>query len=132
MRDAVAFLSISSVQRWLTWPEFAAAAREPDLVAFVWWQGAGDIFTPADEYRTKLREVITIARRGNPNLPVRIVELPELPDRVTVRAVQQEVATDPGVELIPTADLPPPNSDGHFSQAAYQVVRDRIYRSLGR
>ena len=132
MREAMAFLAVSSVQRWLNWPEFAAAARNPDLIAFVWWQGAGDIFTPAEEYRQKPREVIAIARSTNANLPVRIIELPALPDRETVRAVQVEVARDAGVELIPTADLPPPDPDGHFTFAAYQTVRERIYRSLGR
>ena len=132
MREAVTFLSIASVQRWLSWPEFAEAAHNPELIAFVWWQGGGDIPTPAEEYIDKLRQVIAIARAGNAQLPVRIIELPNLPDRATVRAAQRIVPPDPGVELIPTSDLPPPDPDGHFTATAYQRVRDRIYQSIGR
>ena len=132
MRQAVAFLSIASVQRWLTWPEFADAARNTDLIAFVWWQGGGDVLTPTDEYIAKLREVIAIARTANPDLPVRIVELPNLPDRAGVRAAQRVVAADRGVELIATADLTPVDGDGHYAPTSYEAVRDRIYRSLGR
>lgn len=132
MRDAIAFLSIASVQRWLTWAEFAEAGRNPELIAFVWWQGGGDVLTPADEYIDKLRQVIALARGGNAQLPVRIIELPNLPDRASVRGAQRVVSADPGVELIPTTDLPPPDADGHFTPMAYQAVRDRISRSLER
>lgn len=132
MTDAITVIAISSVIYWQRSPEFAAASRNPDLIALVWWQGAGDTLTPYDEYVTRLRDVIAIARTSNPELRVRIIELPDSPDRLTVRAAQHEVASDPGVELIPTNDLPTADAAGHYALSSYQVVRERIYRSLGR
>jgi hypothetical protein len=120
-----------SIDFWLNSPVFAEAARTPNLAALIWWQAGSDIFTPGDEYAAKLRRVIRIARSSHEALPVRIVELPDLPNRTVLRDVQRQVARDPGVELIPTADLEWADAVGHFTPAALQTVRDRIFRSLG-
>ena len=121
-----------SIDFWLASPAFADAARLPNLAAMVWWQAGSDIFTPGDEYTDKLRRVIRIARAGQADLPIRIIELPDLPNRRVLRDAQRQVASDPGVELIPTMDLPLADAAGHFTPAGYQTVRDRLYRSLGR
>lgn len=121
-----------SIDFWLSSPAFAEAARLPDLVALVWWQGGRDIFMPGDEYVDKLRRIIGIARSSRAELPIRIVELPDRPDRTVLRDAQRQVSADPGVELIPTADLEWADAAGHFTPAGFQTVRDRIYRSLGR
>lgn len=120
-----------SVEFYRTNANFAEYGRATDLTALVWWQGAADTNTPRGDYVQRLRDVIGIARAGNPTLPVRVVEIPDTPDRATVRDAQREVARDPGVELIPTADLPL-DATGHFVPAGYVAVRDRLYRSLGR
>jgi hypothetical protein len=108
MRDAIAVNSISRSDFWLVSSAFAAAGRRSDLRAFVWWQGADDGIAGvgADAYAGKLRAVIAVARTGNPQLAVRIIELPDFPDRTRIREAQRAIANDPGVELIPTADLP--------------------------
>jgi hypothetical protein len=134
MRDAIAVNSNSRIDFWLVSSAFAAAGRRSDLRAFVWWQGADDGIASvgADDYAAKLRAVIAIARTGNPQLAVRIIELPDFPDRTRIREAQRAIANDPGVELIPTADLAlVGDGTGYFSTTAYVSVRDRIFRSLG-
>jgi hypothetical protein len=53
------------------------------------------------------------------------------PIRVDIIEAQRRVATDPGVQMIPTAGLPLA-ADGHLTLAGYEALRDRIRRSLGR
>jgi hypothetical protein len=121
-----------SVDFWLSSPAFASAARTSSLEALVWMQGARDILMPQDTYAAKLRSVITIARSGNSLLPVRIVEIPDpFGDRAAIKAAHRQVAADPGNQLVPTNDLEL-DSTNHLTPAANQIVRDRIYRSLGR
>jgi hypothetical protein len=132
MSDAISVVDIASINYWLQSPQFAAAGRNPELIALVWWQGANDIGMSHADYAAKLRHVIAIARAGNPNLPIRIVDLPPLEDRAVIRAAQAEVAQDSNAQLIPSADLAlQGDGTGHFSNAAYQEVRARILRSLG-
>lgn len=134
MRDVVTDVNIDgNVDYWLSQsPAFAALARNQQITAFVWYQGVGDAGRlTTDEYAAKLRQVISMVRVTHPGLPVRIVEIANFPIRAAIREAQRQVAADPGVQLIPTADLPldPTN---HLFQAGYEEVRDRIYRSLGR
>ena len=63
---------------------------------------------------------------------MRIIEVPYRVDRVVVREAQRIVATDPGVELIPTADLEWADAAGHLTSAGFQTVKERIYTSLAR
>ena len=121
----------AKVADWVRYPLFAESATHPDLIAFVWWQGAADIETPPDEYVLKLRELIVIARTVHRDLPVRIIEIPITNGRALVHEAQAVVVGDPGVQLIPTADLTPLPT-GHFSQDSYNLVRDRVLASLGR
>ena len=121
-----------SIDYWLANRDFAERARTTPLLAFVWWQGSADVAMTTDEYAQKLRSLIEIARAGSGSLPVRIVEIAEFSIRASVKEAQRRVATDPGVELIPTADLPCADAACHLTHAGYQTVRDRIYRSLGR
>jgi hypothetical protein len=131
MRDAFPLVAHNSINDWLASGPFAAAGRNPDLVALVWWQGAGDITMSAAEYAAKLRQLITIARSGNPRLPIRIVELPPLGDRAHIRVAQSEVADDPGVQLILTSDLSlMQDGTGHFTLESYREVKRRIDASL--
>ena len=130
--EAIDFTNITgSVDYWLNNRGFAESARAAQLLAFVFWGGVADISMSPEDYTPKLRALIGIARSGNSSLPVRIVEIIETPNRATIRAAQREVANDPGVELIPTADLPF-DEGGHHTADGYRTVRDRIYRSLGR
>jgi hypothetical protein len=130
--DALADINIDgSVDYWLSGAAFAQRIRER-LSAFVWWQGSADVNMAGETYAQKLRAVIALARSNNPGLPVRIVEIADFPVRVNIRAAQREVASDPGVEMIPTADLLCADAACHLTQAGYATVRDRIYRSLGR
>jgi lysophospholipase L1-like esterase len=87
---------------------------------------------PTDEYAQRLRSLIQIARSGNGALPVRIVEIAEFAIRANVKEAQRQVATDSGVELIPTADLQCADPACHLTPQGYQTVRDRISRSIGR
>lgn len=122
-----------NVDYWLSQsPTFATLARNPQITAFVWYQGVGDAGRlMTSEYATKLRQVIAVVRATHPELPVRIVEIADFPIRAAIREAQRQVATDPGVELIPTAHLPlDPTS--HLFPSGFEEVRDRIYRSLGR
>lgn len=121
------------IDYWLSGAEFARAAVEP-LFAFVWW-GSRDVDVTVDAHARKLRALIAVSRTTHAGLPVRIVEVPDrpdLPERALIKAAHREVATDPGVELIPTADLECADAACHLTQAGYATVRDRIYRSLGR
>ena len=120
-----------SIDFWLSLPAFADAARRPTLVAFVWWQGSADVSMTTEQYAGKLRSLIGSARSTHVELPVRIVEITDFPIRASVREAQRQVARDPGVELIPQADLPV-DATGHLTPAGNQTLRDRIYRSLGR
>lgn len=130
--EAIDFTNIEgSVNFWLSNRDFAERARTANLLAFVWWQGAADVAMSTTEYSEKLRALIQIARSGNSGLPVRIVEIQDFPIRASVREAQRQVATDPGVQMIPTADLEV-DTTNHFTPGANQTVRDRIYRSLGR
>lgn len=133
MPDALADPNIDgNIDYWLQSQSFAALARTPQVVAFVWYQGSGDAGRlSTDECAAKLRQVISVARLTHPGLPVRIVESADFPIRAAIREAQRQVATDPGVQLIPTAHLPldPTN---HLFPAGFEEVRDRIYRSLGR
>jgi hypothetical protein len=123
----------ASIDYWLNHREFAERARAVPLLAFVWSQSGPDaVRMPPDEYSQKLRTLITIVRANSPTLPIRIIEVPERPDRVLIKAAQRQVATDPGVELIPTGDLEMAADGNHFTHQGYQTIRDRIYRSLGR
>jgi hypothetical protein len=118
---------------WLQSPAFASAARTVPLAAFVWWGGAPDVGRlGTEEYAEKLRALIALARTGNPALPVRIVEIVDTPSRAQIREAQRQVAADPNVQMIPTADLPPAADGQHLTTESYQAVRDRIYRSLER
>lgn len=131
--EAIDFSMIDgSINYWLANRTFAERARTTPLLAFVWWQGSADVAMTTDEYAQKLRSLIEIARAGNGTLPVRIVEIAEFAIRANVKEAQRLVATDPGVELIPTADLPCADAACHLTPVGYQTVRDRIYRSLGR
>lgn len=131
--EAIDFSNINgSIDNWLSSRDFAERARTTPLLAFVWWQGSADVAMSTAEYAQKLRALIQIARSGNGNLPVRIVEIAEFPIRANVKEAQRQVATDAGVELIPTADLPRADAACHLTPQGYQTVRDRIYRSLGR
>jgi hypothetical protein len=120
-----------SIDYWLSSSLLAQAARSANLWALVWWQGGRDTGMPADQYAEKLRALIRGVRSVNTALPIRIVEIPDTPDRARVRQAQREVSADPGVELIPTADLPF-DAAGHLPPEGYTTVRDRLYRSLGR
>lgn len=129
---AIAFTNIDgSIDFWLNSPDFAAAARTPGLEAFVWWQGSADVAMSTEQYSTKLRSLITIARAGTATLPVRIVEIAYFPIRENIIEAQRQVSRDPGVELIPTADLPL-DATNHITPAGNEIIRDRIYRSIGR
>lgn len=131
--EAIDFSMIDgSINYWLANRDFAERARTTPLLAFVWWQGSADVAMTTDEYAQKLRSLIEIARAGSGSLPVRIVEIAEFPIRANVKEAQRRVATDPGVELIPTADLFCADAACHLTEAGFQTVRDRIYRSLGR
>jgi hypothetical protein len=131
--EAIDFSNITgSIDNWLSSRDFAERARTTPLLAFVWWQGGADVAMSTNEYAQKLRSLIHIARSGNGNLPVRIIEIAEFPIRANVKEAQRQVATDPGVELIPTADLPCADAACHLTPQGYQTVRDRIYRSIGR
>ena len=131
LQDAVNVIRVGSIDNWLASAEFAEKARAGDLIAFLWWQGNSDSGTTPESYASRLRSLIAIARGGNPTLPVRIIEIPETPSRATVREAQRQVGQDPGVALIPTADLPL-DANEHFLPAGYVTVRDRINQSLGR
>ena len=131
--EAIDFSNIDgSVDYWLSNREFAEAARTAQLLALVWSQGGRDIAMSTAEYASKLRSVIQIARVSNATLPVRIVEIPDRPERAHIREAQRQVAEDQGVQLIPTADLPFDVDGNHFTTQGYQTIRERIYRSLGR
>lgn len=131
--EAIDFTNIDgSINFWLNNRDFAERARTTSLLAFVWWQGSADVAMTTDEYAQKLRSLITIARSAQGNLPVRIVEIADFPIRASVREAQRQVSTDPGVEFIPTTDLPCADAACHLTPQGYQTVRDRINRSLGR
>lgn len=117
---------------WLQSAAFGTTVRTAQLAAFVWWGGAPDAGRlGTEEYAAKLRALIVLVRTNHPGLPVRIVEIVDLPNRAQIREAQRQVSADPNVQMIPTADLP--LSDGqHLTPEGYQTVRDRIYRSLGR
>lgn len=133
MSDALADTNIDgNIDYWLQSQSFAALARTPQVVAFVWYQGSGDAGRlSTDEYAAKLRQIIAMVRTSHPDLPVRIIEIVDLPIRTAIREAQRQVAADSNVLMIPTADLPL-DPTGHYFPAGYQEIRDRIYRSLGR
>ena len=131
--EALDFTNIDgSVNYWLANRDFAERARTTPLLAFVWWQGSADVAMSTDEYAQKLRAVIQIARSGNGDVPVRIVEIADFAIRANVKEAQRQVASDHGVELITTSDLFCGDAACHLMPEGYQTVRDRIYRSLGR
>ena len=134
MPDALADTDIDgNIDYWLQSQSFAALARTPQVVAFVWYQGASDAGRlSTDEYAAKLRQIIALVRTSHPDLPVRIIEIPDFPIRAAIREAQRQVAADPGVQLIPTAHLATDPTTNHLFPAGYQEIRDRIYRSLGR
>ena len=133
MPDALAHTNIDgNIDYWLQSQSFAALARTPLVVAFVWYQGAGDAGRlSTDDYAAKLRQIIAMVRTSHPDLPVRIIEIDDFPIRAAIREAQRLVAADLNVQMIPTAGLPR-DPTGHFTPAGYQEIRDRIYRSLGR
>jgi hypothetical protein len=131
LTSAIGLVRVGSIDNWLNSSEFAEQARASELIAFLWWQGNGDAGMAPETYAQKLRALIALVHAASPGLPVRIIEIPDTPARASVREAQRSVAADPGVELIPTADLPL-NADGHFFTTGYMTVRDRINRSLGR
>jgi len=131
--EALDFTNIdASINVYLTNRDFAESARSTPLLAFVWWGGSADVEMSITEYAEKLRALIAIARSGNGELPIRIVEIPDFPVRANVREAQRQVGSDPRVEFIPTADLPWADAAGHLTTEGYQTVRDRLYKSLGR
>ena len=123
----------ASIDYWLANGDFAERARTTPLVAFVWAQSA-DPRVSVDEYMQKFRQLVTIARVTRADLPVRIIELPDMDrvNRAVLREAQRRLANDPGVQLIPTADLELDSTGNHFTMQGYQAIRDRIYRSIGR
>lgn len=133
MPDALAHTNIDgNIDYWLQSQSFAALARTPQVVAFVWYQGSGDAGRlSTDDYAAKLRQIIAMVRTSHPDLPVRIIEIDDFPIRAAIREAQRQVAADPNVLMIPTADLPR-DPTGHFLPVGYQEIRERIYRSLGR
>lgn len=133
MPDALADTNIDgNIDYWLQSQSFAALARTPQVVAFVWYQGSGDAGRlSTDDYAAKLRQIIALVRTSHPDLPVRIIEIVDFPIRAAIREAQRQVAADPNVLMIPTADLPL-DPTGHYFPAGYQEIRERIYRSLGR
>ena len=134
MPDALADTNIDgNIDYWLQSQSFAALARTPQVVAFVWYQGSGDAGRlSTDEYAAKLRQIIALVRTSHPDLPVRIIEIPDFPIRAAIREAQRQVAADLNVQMIPTADLPLDPATNHYFPAGYQELRERIYRSLGR
>jgi hypothetical protein len=131
LQNAMNVIRVGSIDSWLASAEFAEKARSADLIAFLWWQGNGDSGTTPESYAARLRALIGIARGGNPTLPVRIIEIPDTHSRAAVREAQRQVGQDPGVVLIPTADLPL-DANEHFLPAGYATVKDRVNQSLGR
>ncbi len=133
MPDALDDTNIDgNIDYWLQSQSFAALARTPQVVAFVWYQGSRDAGRlSTDDYAAKLRQIIAMVRTSHPDLPVRIIEIDDFPIRAAIREAQRQVAADPNVLMIPTAGLPR-DPTGHFLPVGYQEIRERIYRSLGR
>jgi hypothetical protein len=121
-----------NIDYWLSSERFGTLARTTGIDAFVWWQGSGDAGRlSTEEYAAKLRQLIAVVRASHPQLPVRVMEIADFPIRAAVKEAQRQVATDPNVQMIPTADLPL-DSTGHHLPSGYVEIRDRISRSLGR
>jgi hypothetical protein len=133
MPEAVGFIALdASIDFWLSSAAFTELVRSTTLEALVWTHGGQDAGRyGTEEYAQKLRTLIAAVRDRHAGLPVRVVELTYFPIRTDIIEAQRRVAGDPGVQMIPTADLPLA-ADGHLTQAGYEALRDRIRRSLGR
>ena len=107
-----------------------AIAGRADAKAFVWCQGELDAQQGTRNYRVKLTDLVARVRAiTRADLPVRLCELG--PGASTLNAeLRAYVAGDPLATIVPTHDLPFKKDGIHPTDVGYDLLAQRIRRSL--